>query len=174
MRVALVLVSMLVATTSSQALNSCMSKARHHFGSVHIYRHGPDHCWDAGSTGRREANGIRQNKAGNQPRWRQAMSEVSPDSEPAQVLEAHGKGGDDGSRAVADSANSLDRWVEIVRAGTPPPRTEPPSGPTGVSPILAGDSQSLGNSRIIILAFLAVVMMLAIIEVLYRNNGRQR
>jgi len=175
MRVALVLVSMLVAATSSQALNSCMSKnqARQYFGSVQLYRHGPDHCWDATSTRRLQTH-IRQNKAGDQPGWRQATSEMSSDSESAQVLEAQGKGGVEGSRAAADIANSLDRWVAIVRAGTPQPRADPTSGSMKVSPALAADAKSLGNPRIVVLAFLAVVMMLAIIEVLFRNNGRQR
>jgi hypothetical protein len=53
MRVAVLVVSMLVLATTSEASRSCMSKteARRHFGSVHIYWHGADHCWDATSTG---------------------------------------------------------------------------------------------------------------------------
>ena len=49
MRVAMYIVAVLVVTTPSEASKSCMTKAeaRQHFGSVHIYWHGPDHCWDA-------------------------------------------------------------------------------------------------------------------------------
>src|SRR5712675_3457595 len=49
MRVALFVVFVSVLTTASEASNSCMSKteARQHFGAVHIYWHGLDHCWDA-------------------------------------------------------------------------------------------------------------------------------
>jgi hypothetical protein len=40
---------MLAGITPSAASQSCMSKteARQHFGSLHIYWRGLDHCWDA-------------------------------------------------------------------------------------------------------------------------------
>ena len=49
MRVAVIVVTMLVATTPTVASESCMSKAeaRQHFPTLHIYWHGRDHCWDA-------------------------------------------------------------------------------------------------------------------------------
>src|SRR6266852_444625 len=49
MRVAMIVVTILAATTPLEAAQSCMSKteARQHFGAVHIYWHGLDHCWDA-------------------------------------------------------------------------------------------------------------------------------
>jgi hypothetical protein len=49
MRVAMCIVAVLVVTTPSEASKSCMTKAeaRQQFGSVHIYWHGPAHCWDA-------------------------------------------------------------------------------------------------------------------------------
>ncbi|HUN96484.1 MAG TPA: hypothetical protein VMU69_09625 [Bradyrhizobium sp.] len=52
MRVLVLVVAMLILPTTSEASNSCMSKteARKHFGLVHIYWHGADHCWDASST----------------------------------------------------------------------------------------------------------------------------
>src|SRR5450631_4813641 len=54
MRVAVIVVFVSVLTTASEASKSCMSKteARQHFGSVWIYWHGKDHCWDATTTGR--------------------------------------------------------------------------------------------------------------------------
>jgi hypothetical protein len=57
MPIAVIAVSMFVmsvVTTPSEASQSCMSKteARQHFGSVHIYWHGRDHCWDATPTRR--------------------------------------------------------------------------------------------------------------------------
>jgi hypothetical protein len=55
MRVAVIVVLMLVRATPSEASTSCMTKteARQHFGSVYIYWHGPEHCWDATPTRRR-------------------------------------------------------------------------------------------------------------------------
>jgi hypothetical protein len=52
MRVVLFVVVMLTMATTSEASRSCMSKteARRHFGPVHLYWHGADHCWDASSS----------------------------------------------------------------------------------------------------------------------------
>jgi hypothetical protein len=49
MRVALTVAFLLVLIAPAEASNSCMSKAeaRKHFGAVHIYWHGTQHCWDA-------------------------------------------------------------------------------------------------------------------------------
>jgi hypothetical protein len=54
MRVAVFVVFASVLTTPLEASQSCMTKAeaRQHFGSVHIYWHGTDHCWDATSARR--------------------------------------------------------------------------------------------------------------------------
>ena len=62
MRVAVIVVSMLMVVSPSEASESCMSKteARQHFGLVHIYWHGVDHCWDA-SPGRRQRHVIHKN-----------------------------------------------------------------------------------------------------------------
>src|SRR5712671_6549044 len=89
MRVALFVVFVSVLTTASEASNSCMSKteARQHFGSVHIYWHGKDHCWDA--TPIRRHHTVRQNihpptaqRKIDQPKWHDAMSEMLPNEEP--------------------------------------------------------------------------------------------
>ena len=52
MRVAAIVVLVSVLTTPSEASTSCMSKteARQHFGTVYLYWHGPEHCWDATPT----------------------------------------------------------------------------------------------------------------------------
>jgi hypothetical protein len=80
MRVAVTVVFALMVATPSEASKSCMSKteARQHFGSVHIYWHGPAHCWDATSTRRHhQIHQVRQKR--NDPNWHDAMSEMLPD-----------------------------------------------------------------------------------------------
>ena len=54
MRVAVIVVFVSLLTTRSEASTSCMSKieARQHFGTVYLYWHGPEHCWDATPTRR--------------------------------------------------------------------------------------------------------------------------
>ena len=78
MRIAAIVVSLLVVTTPSQASKSCMSmtEARQHFGSVHIYWHGQDHCWNATPTQHRQIRTARRNRQIHeiqsnidQPRW---------------------------------------------------------------------------------------------------------
>src|ERR1051326_8177582 len=121
MRVALVVAATIVASLSvltapSHGSSSCMSQseARQRFGSVHLYWHGPDHCWDA-TPGRHRlvrknpSNADRQARRGS-PRsdWRQAMSEMLPDGVPVQTP---------GGRAAgsAASANWQDRWIDIAQ-----------------------------------------------------------
>ena len=99
MRVALFVVFVSVLTTPSEASNSCMSKteARQHFGSVHIYWHGKDHCWDA-TPGRRHGriHTVRQKdrldtvqqtvqQKIHQPSWHDSMSEMLPDEAPVRT-----------------------------------------------------------------------------------------
>src|SRR5258705_10789963 len=92
MRVVFIVAASIIAsisalTTPSHASSSCMSKseARQHYGSVHIYWHGPDHCWDA-TPGRHrlvrknQSNVDRQAERGSRRSdWRQAMSEMLPE-----------------------------------------------------------------------------------------------
>ena len=99
MRVALFVVFVSVLTTPSEASNSCMSKteARQHFGSVHIYWHGKDHCWDATPTRRHgRIHTVRQKdhldtaqqtvqQKIHQPSWHDSMSEMLPDEAPVRT-----------------------------------------------------------------------------------------
>ena len=89
MRVALIVVSMLVAATPSEASKSCMSRAeaRQHFGTVYIYWHGKGRCWDA--TPPRRYHQIRKvqrqlQRKVDQPKWRDSMSKMPPNEEPVQ------------------------------------------------------------------------------------------
>jgi hypothetical protein len=102
MRVAIIFALILMVATPSEASESCMSvtEARQHFGLVHIYWHGADHCWDA-SPGRRQRH-ITHTVASkpDEPKWRDAMSEMVPDANVAQIL-------------------WLDRWVDIKSSELP-------------------------------------------------------
>jgi hypothetical protein len=156
MRVAMIVVSILVVSTPSEASTSCMSKteARQHFGSVHIYWHGPDHCWDA-----THQIAYRVQRKIDQPKWRDAMSAMSPNGtptilpneEPVQApLVDH--------RAEVEPSLIDARWVDIVQV--PPPiierKPEPTVMPRGV---------------LLVLAFIAFTVTLVIIEVLFRETS---
>jgi hypothetical protein len=97
-----------------------VAEARQHFGLVHIYWHGADHCWDA-SPGRRQRHIIHTvAPKPDRSKWRDAMSEmVVTDTKVAQIpwLE----------RWVDIKSSELPlvaRWVDIPQAA-PPPIAEP-------------------------------------------------
>ncbi|MFY9952164.1 hypothetical protein [Bradyrhizobium sp.] len=165
MRVAVIVVTMLVAATPSKASRSCMSKdeARQHFPTLHIYWHGADHCWDAMPSRRREADQARR-KAPireaeqqidlpriDQPAWRNSMSAMLPDDNLVPSLAASR---DDRSSLNEDATAGTpwqDRWVNIetspiaarwvdIAQVTPPAiverKAEPPTMLRGVALVL--------------------------------------
>ena len=124
MRVAVIVVFVSVLSTPSEASRSCMTKteARQHFGSVHIYWHGRDRCWDATPTRRRHQvhqvhqvqRTIDQPKIA-QPKWYESMSEMLPDEEPAQAPWV-----DRWVDIEPQQFPIVARWVDIDRVASPP------------------------------------------------------
>src|SRR5580700_7331831 len=112
MRVAVFCALILMVATPSEASESCMSvtEARHHFGLVHIYWHGPDHCWDA-SPGRQQ-RGISHTVTSkpDQRKWRDAMSEMVPDARAASEFAPD---------AQVAQILWFDRWVDIKPSELP-------------------------------------------------------
>ena len=136
MRVAVIVVSMLVVTTPSEASKSCMSKteARQHFGS-YIYWHGADHCWDATPTRRHHQIHKVQQKIDQpkiarpkiaQPKWHDSMSEMLPE-EPVQTPWIN-------RWLDIEPSPIVSRWVDIVPVAPPPTirKPEPLVTPRGV------------------------------------------
>jgi hypothetical protein len=114
MRVGVIVASILVLSTSSEASKSCMNKteARQHFGSVWLYWHGKDHCWDA-TPGRRHHQ-IRQAQLNVQrkvdrPKWRESMSRMLPDAETVQAASPAQ------AASPVQAAPWVNRWVDIER-----------------------------------------------------------
>jgi len=70
----------LVLMGPSEVSRPCVSRtdARLHSGSVHIYRHGQDHCWDAVPTrGSHQIHGVQ--RVIEQPGPEDSMPEMLPD-----------------------------------------------------------------------------------------------
>jgi hypothetical protein len=121
MRVAVIVVTLLAVTTPADASQSCMSKAeaRQHFRSVHIYWHGPNHCWDASSPRHQQAIQARRRtpihavqRKSDQPKWRDSMSELLPSDEPAQSLKTQTTLDVDVDN-VAAAKPWTERWVDF-------------------------------------------------------------
>ncbi len=127
MRVAVIVVSMLAVATPSEASKSCMSKteARQHFGAVHIYWHGADHCWDASPTSQRHQIIHSRRKApiyviqqiGDQAKWHDSMSKMLADDEPE--VPTSFDVGRSNEHAVAGAA-FISRWIDIEPSNHPP------------------------------------------------------
>jgi hypothetical protein len=149
MRVAVIVVLMMVLTTPSEASKSCMTKteARQRFGSVHIYRHGEGHCWDAIPTRRHHQIRKVQQKI-DEPKWHESMSEMLPDEEPVQTPWV--------DRWVDIEPPQLPivaRWVDIVQVA-------PPS-------IIERKPEPMVTPRGVVMVIIAIALALAIVEVLF-------
>ena len=165
--IALSMLIMLVVATPSKASPACMSKteARQHFGSMHLYWHGPNHCWDATSALRNTQAGKGQKTRRSQeaqrnidqPKWRESLSEMRSDDETAQTAPQTPP-----TNRWTDIEPSIvpfgARWVDIVQTRLPSIIARP-SGPTV-------------SSRILMLACIIIVIAftLATIEFLFRRT----
>lgn len=165
--------SIVVLTKPSQGSPSCMSQseARQHYGSVHLYWHGPDHCWDATPgrhriISRNRSNADRQAQRGKRHSdWREAMSEMLPGDVPVRVSDASTAGG-------AAAANWLDRWIDIIQV-VPRVQADRQSQPAMASPAPEPESSGIPHF-VVILAFFAFLLIFATIEIMLRNNERQK
>jgi hypothetical protein len=191
MRVAVIVVSMFVVATPSQASESCMTKteARQHYGSVHIYWHGPNRCWDA-TPGRRyqvrrvqhKDDQVVQRKP-DPPRrqdskWQNSMSQMLADDEPVRLVGAQELARERASRIDVPAAGVIwsDRWVDVAHAAptAPSPRAEdrPPS--TQAAPIIEHMAEPpIAPRGVLILVLFTMVMTVGTVEVLLRNNFRK-
>jgi hypothetical protein len=156
MRVAVIVVAMLVVTSPSEASKSCTSKteARQHFGSVHIYWHGQDHCWDATPTRHHQIHTVQRKT--DQPNWHDAMSEMLLDDEPVE-------------------APWVDRWVDIEPSQLPLAARWVDNVQVAPPPIIERKPELTFSPRgVVWLAFLTIVLTIAIIEVLFRGTIYER
>jgi hypothetical protein len=127
MRVAMIVAVVLVSTMPSEASKSCMTKAeaRQQFGSVHIYWHGPNHCWDATPTRRHGTHKVQRKTPTrevtrkidqpkiDQPKWRNSMSEMLADSGPVQSIGASAGARRYGNDGAVAATPWIDRWTDI-------------------------------------------------------------
>ncbi len=180
MRVVVFVVVMLTMATTSEASKSCMNKteARQHFGSVHLYWHGTDHCWDATSIRLHRPFVRNAERSIDQPRGRDSEQNSNPQESERQISErrvskwrnAMSQAAMSKMMADAEPAQGswTDRWVDI----------EPTQLPLAarwvdIAPVTPPPSKSAPDPElhIMVLALVLIVIALilaAIIEVLFR------
>ena len=192
MRTATVLIFVLLAASPAHASKSCMTmaEARAQFATSHLWWHGPDHCWDATAPQHRIVRRVKPKEqaqdgdatpdvatqddgtvpARREPKWRNAMSEMLPADAPgvASALPS--------LPAIAtDGLNWLDRWVEVAQVAPPSFLGRSPQlASAEVSPSAREKPDPMVTPMRLILVFLSIVVILAVIELLFRNTIHER
>jgi hypothetical protein len=157
MRGAVIVVSMLVAATPSEASKSCMSKteARQHYGTVYIYWHGKNHCWDA--TPPRRYHQITkvqrqvQQKV-DQPKWHDSMSKMSPNEEPVQTP-------------------WVNRWVSIESPQLP--IVERGADVTPPEPLPIRKPEPMVTPRGVVMVIIIILLTLAVVMIFEGPHARR-
>jgi len=201
MRVAAIVVTLLVVGSPALASESCLSmaEARRQFPDVHIYWHGPDHCWDATAAQRHQIHRVQrrtpvrevQQKI-DQPKsdlsetdqsktdqsktdpskWRDAMSAMLPDDGLAQRLDASRDARQDGTNDAAAGAPWTDRWVDIEQSPVIARWVDIPQ--VAPPPISEPKAELLITPGGVVLVCIVFWLALGTIGVLFAGTIRQR
>ena len=193
MRTATIFVFVLLAASPAQASKSCMTmaEARAQFATSHLWWHGPNHCWDATPPTHRIVRRVKPTEqqadddsatpdvaaqddgtvpAKREPKWRDAMSEMLPanESSVASALPSL-------PAIAATGMNWLDRWVDVAQVAPPSLlRRSPELAAAEVSPSAGQKADPMVTPMRLILVFFSIVVILAVIELLFRNTIRER
>jgi hypothetical protein len=194
MRAAVIVGFVLMAATPSYASKSCMTmaEARTQFATSHLYWHGPGHCWDATAPQHRIISRVKPKEqqqadgdnatpdaaaqedspapAKREPKWRNAMSEMLPVDAPSAASALPSL------PAIATTGlNWLDRWVDVAQIAPPSfLRRNTEAVGAEVSPVVGQKADPMVTPMRLILVFLSIVVILAVIELLFRNTIHER
>jgi hypothetical protein len=136
MRVAVIVAFASVLTTiPSEASTSCMSKteARQHFGTVYLYWHGPEHCWDSTPT---LPHGVRHRVRHPEPEPTPRVVVPIPSPDLRRLANAMATDEPETNRITATPW--VERWTDITQIVPPnpivviEPKPEPMVTPRGV------------------------------------------
>jgi hypothetical protein len=191
-------VIVVLVAVPSQASKSCMTQgeARAQLPTAHLYWHGPGHCWDAtaprhGLVHRikqqehREAQVEEPKESGakwreaqveepkeSAAKWRDSMSEMLADeaAAAAPVLRTAPQA-DGASEAPSPGPNWLDRWVDITQV-VPSALLALGPDPVEITPATGLKVELLVTPTRVVFAFLALVLTIAVIELIFRSTIR--
>jgi len=182
MRIAVIAVAIVMVASPSHASPSCMTQAeaRQKLGAVHLYWHGAGHCWGAlpGRHGlvkrdrtKQQRSAERDAPAAKKPatwthqQWREAMSEMLLEDAPP--VRAEARASSEPNEAPARRSTWLERWVDIAPPAAP---IVDKSEPADLLLPAARTVEPMVTPMRVILAFLAVLLTLAVIEILFRTT----
>ena len=153
MRVAVIVVFVSLLTTRSEASTSCMSKteARQHFGTVYLYWHGPEHCWDATPT---RPHGVRHRvrHPETEPTPRFVIAMPSPDLRRS----ANAMATDEPETDLITATPGVERWPDITQIVPPKPIV-----------ITERKPEPMVTPRIMLMVIVATALTLVIVEILF-------
>jgi hypothetical protein len=151
MRVAVVVVFVSLLTTRLEASTSCMSKteARQHFGTMYLYWHGPEHCWDATPT---YLHGVRHRVRHAEPTPHFVVPLPSPDLRRS----ANAMATDDPETVLITVIPWVERWTDITQ------RT-----PAASIVVTDGKSEPTVTSRDAVMVIIAIILTLAVVAFLF-------
>jgi hypothetical protein len=142
------------------------TEARAHFGSVHIYWHGAEHCWDATTTLRHHQ--IRQvQQKRNDPKWHDAMSEMLSDgaSAPAPTRLAPAL-----TQLAAAPTPWVNRWVDLEQS---PVVSRWVDIAQVAPPLVIRAAEPLVTPHGLVMVILFIIGTLAIIMIFQRTPARR-
>src|SRR5882762_7799917 len=144
MRVAVIVVFVSLLTMRSEASTSCISKteARQHFGTVYLYWHGPEHCWDAIPT---HLHGVRRRVRHTEPTPHFAVPLPSPDLRRS----ANAMATDEPETELITVIPWVERWTDITQR-TP-----------AASIVVTDKSESTVTPRDAVMVIIAIILTLA-------------
>jgi hypothetical protein len=158
MRVAVIvaLVSVLT-TTPSEALTSCMSKteARQHFGTVYLYWHGPEHCWDATPT---RPHGVRDRVRHPEPEPTPRFVVPTPSPDLRRLANAMATDEPETNRITVTPW--VERWTDITQVVPPNPIV-----------VIERKSEPMVTPRGVVMVIITIALTLVIVEIFF---GRKR
>ncbi len=192
MRTAAIFIFVLLAASPAHASKSCMTmaEARTQFATSHLWWHGPNHCWDATAPQHRIVRRVKPKEqqadddaapevaarddgtvpAKREPKWRNAMSEMLPVETPGVASPLPSL-----PAIAATGLNWLDRWVDVAQVAPPSfLRRTPELAAAEVSPSAGQKADPMVTPMRLILVFLSIVVILAVIELLFRNTIHER
>jgi hypothetical protein len=179
------------------------AEARKQFGAKHLYWHGPNRCWDATPSRRILAQRAKGNEKANEkseprqverdaprvekppraekppgwahePRWREAMSKMLPDDALRAPVSARASASSEPFELPPFRMNWRDRWVDVAQRAPPiVDKSEDKPEPADFTRAPGRDVEPLVTPTRVILTFLAVLLTLAVIEILFRVSNRE-
>ena len=156
MRVAAIVVFLSVLTTPSEASTSCMSKteARQHFGTVYLYWHGPEHCWDATRT---RSHGVRHRV--RHPEREPTPHFVVPMPSPDLRRSANAMATDEPETDLITVTPWVERWTDITQIV--PPKS-----------IVVTDRkpEPIVTPRSVVIVIIVTALTLVIVEILFGGS----